>query len=92
MTFNAPFTLNRDVGELPAGSYAVETDEEEILVSDRTAYRRTAIHLYVATPTSTRTIVVEPADLDSALKRDGEKASASPGSESSGTPAADGRE
>lgn len=30
VTFHAPFTLNKDAGELPAGVYEVEVDEEEI--------------------------------------------------------------
>jgi hypothetical protein len=30
VTFHYPFTLNGDVGELPPGSYEIETDEEEM--------------------------------------------------------------
>jgi hypothetical protein len=70
VTFQRPFTLNRDVGELPPGSYDIEIDEEEIQATDRTAYRRTAIYLLVQSSGSTRTIVVTPADLESALERD----------------------
>ena len=70
VVFQHPFTLNRDVGELPPGSYDVEIDEEEIQATDRTAYRRVAIYLYVQDSASTRTIVVKPADLESALERD----------------------
>jgi hypothetical protein len=68
--FEHPFILNRELGELPAGTYAVEIDEEEIQATDRTAYRRVAIYLYVENAASTRTITVTPADLESALKRD----------------------
>lgn len=68
--FQYPFTLNRDVGELPPGTYAIEIDEEEIQATDRTAYRRIAIYFYVENSASTRTIVVSPADLESALERD----------------------
>jgi hypothetical protein len=70
VTFQRPFTLNRDVGELPPGTYDIEIDEEEIRAIDRTAYRRVAIYLYVENAASTRTIAVIPADLESALKRD----------------------
>ena len=68
--FQRPFTLNRDVGELPPGNYDIEIDEEEIPAIDRTAYHRVAIYFYVQTSASTRTIVVSPADLESALERD----------------------
>jgi len=70
VSFEHSFTLNRDVGELPAGTYAIEIDEEEIQATDRTAYRRVAIYFYVQNSASTRTITVIPADLESALKRD----------------------
>lgn len=70
VSFHCPFTLNRDVGELPPGSYDIEIDEEEIQLTDRTAYRRVAIYFYVQSSASTRTIVVNPTDLESALARD----------------------
>jgi hypothetical protein len=70
VTFQRPFTLNRHVGELPPGTYDVEIDEEEILATDWTAYRRVAIYFYVESSASTRTLSVTPADLDCALKRD----------------------
>jgi hypothetical protein len=76
VTFLRPFILNRDVGGLPAGTYEIETDEEEIITSDRTAYRRTAICFYVESAGSTRTLAIDPADLDSALRRDAEAGSA----------------
>ena len=70
VSFQRPFTLKRDVGELPAGSYDIEIDEDEIQVTDRTAYRRVAIYFYAQNSASTRTIVVSPTDLESALERD----------------------
>ena len=70
VSFQHPFTLNRDVGELPPGSYDIEIDEEEIQLLDRTVYRRVAIYFYVQNSASTRTIVVSPTDLQSALERD----------------------
>lgn len=73
VTFHDSFILNRDVEELPAGSYEIETDEEEIPTTDRSAFRRTAVYFYVEKQGSTRTLVIDPADLDSALSRDAEK-------------------
>ena len=73
VTFRGSFILNRSVGELPAGSYNIEIDEEEILTSGRTGYRRTAIYFFVEKDRSTRMISVEPADFESALSRDAEK-------------------
>lgn len=70
VTFQRPFTLNRDVGELPSGSYDIEIDEEEIQAADRTAYREATIYLYVKNAASTRMIVLRPAELESALKRE----------------------
>lgn len=75
VTFHSPFLLNKDVGELPAGSYDIEIDEEEIPARDRNAFRRTAIHFYVSKQGSTRAVVIHPSDLDSALIRDAENQS-----------------
>jgi len=72
VTFLHPFILNRDVEELPAGNYGIETDEVEILASDRSAFRRTAVYFYVKSGGSTRTLVIDPTDLESALRRDAE--------------------
>lgn len=78
VTFESSFILNRDVGELPAGSYDIEIDEEEIPTRERSAYRRTAIYFYVERPGSTRTVVIQPSELDSALRRDALKRDAIP--------------
>lgn len=72
VTFQGSFILNRDVGALPAGSYDIEIDEEEISAVDRTAYRRTAVYFFVESQRSTRTLVITPADLDAAIRRDAE--------------------
>lgn len=72
VTFHSSFILNRDVGELPAGSYDIEIDEEEIPTHDRSAFRRTAIYFYVEQGGSTRTLVIHPSELDAALRRDAE--------------------
>ena len=70
VTFQKPFIVNRNVGELSAGSYDIEIDEEEICATDRLSYRRTAIYLFVQEGASTRTIAATPKELDSALERD----------------------
>ena len=71
VVFRHPFTLNTTVGELPAGNYEIEVDEEEIGSSvDRTVHRRVAVYFYVTDGPSTRTIVIEPRALDEALERD----------------------
>jgi len=72
VAFQKPFTLNRIVGELPAGSYDIEIDEDEIRAADRVGYRRTAIYLYVEDGASTRTVAASPKELDSAFERDNE--------------------
>ena len=70
VTFRSAFTLNQHVGELPAGSYDVEVDEEEILGAERTGHRRVATLLMVRSPGTTRTLTIDPAQLDEALSRD----------------------
>lgn len=85
VTFHDRFILNRDVGELPAGSYDIEVDEEEILTMDRTGYRRVAAYFYVQAAGSMRTLIIDPVDLESALERD-RTTSGQPGA--TGTPKA----
>jgi hypothetical protein len=77
VTFRAPFTLNKDIGELPAGTYDIEVDEEEMRFTEHTAYRRAAIYFCVEGQGSTRTLVIPPSDLDAAVKRDAEERAAS---------------
>ena len=69
-TFQGSFILNKEVGELPAGTYDVEIDEEEILATDWRGYRRVAIYFYVESQSATRTLVIDSFDLESALERD----------------------
>ena len=72
VTFRAAFTLNESVGELPAGTYETEVDEEEICGIERTVYRRIATLLTVRSGGRTRTITLDPNDLEAALLRDAE--------------------
>ena len=86
VTFRHSFTLNRNVGELPAGTYNIETDEEEmILTSGRTPYRQTAVYFFVEKEGSTGMLSIEPADFHSALNRDEETRAASALVEGNGT-------
>lgn len=69
--FQHPFTLGPAIGELPAGEYDVEIDEEEIgRYADRAAFRRVAAYLFVKSGASVRMVVIDPKALDEALKRD----------------------
>lgn len=70
VTFGAPFTVNGDVGELPAGTYDIEVDEEPIGGVESTAYRRVATLLLVRGVGSTRSVQVDPKDLEAALQAD----------------------
>jgi len=69
-TFHAPFTLNEVTGELPAGTYDIEVDEEEIQGVERTVYRRVTTLLFAQSRGTTRTITVDPKHLDAALQKD----------------------
>ena len=78
VTFGRPFVLNGLDGVQPAGTYAVETDEELISSLSFTAYRRTATWLRLpgrreaAEPPAgfSEVVAIDPAELDSALARD----------------------
>ena len=76
VTFAYPFTLSKTVGELPAGDYEIEVDEEEIgPAADRMAYRRVATYFYVSVGASTRMHVIDSAALAAALTEDAENSS-----------------
>lgn len=70
VTFRAPFQLAGFERPEPAGTYDLEVDEEIIEGNDRTVYRRTATLLILRSGSTTRTITVNPADLEAALARD----------------------
>ena len=75
VTFRRPFSLKGVAGPLPAGTYAVETDEELIEQLSFTAYQRVATSIRVPTGTSGgsyQVFRVDPADLQEAEKLDGE--------------------
>ena len=74
VTFRKPFVLGGFDEVLPAGTYSVETDEELLEGISFPAYRRilTVIHLHAKSdnPGLTRTLTIDPNELDAALKRD----------------------
>jgi hypothetical protein len=74
VTFTRPFMLSGLEGSQPAGTYVVETDEEQLPVSLHTAYRRTATWIVLpagaARTGTTQVVSVDPDELDSALAKD----------------------
>lgn len=77
VTFRRPFVLNGFDEVLPAGAYNVETDEEFLEGISFPAYRRilTVIDLHAKPghPGLTRTLTIDPNELDAVLKRDQER-------------------
>jgi hypothetical protein len=70
VTSAAPFVLNNNIGELPAGTYDVEVDEQPIVVAGRTAHRRVATLLIIRSTGTSRTLQINPDHLAAALERD----------------------
>jgi len=74
VTFRKPFVLGGFDEVLPAGAYSVETDEELLEGVSFPAYRRklTVIRLRAKSnnPGLTRSLTIDPNELDAALKRD----------------------
>jgi hypothetical protein len=81
-SFRAPFTLSTLDGGLPAGSYRLVIDEEEIPGLSFVAFRRTATMLHTpalsATGGRNQVFVVDPIELSAAHDADrrGEPAAA----------------
>ena len=82
VTFAKPFTLGDFDEVLPPGTYDVETDEELLEGLSFHAYRRilTLIHLPAKSghPGLSRTLTIDPNELDAALKRDAASGTTSP--------------
>ena len=73
VTFRFPFSLSSIDGVQPAGTYLVETDEEELEMLSQTGFRRisTAIILPLAAGGSSyQRVDLDPAELGSAIQRD----------------------
>ncbi|TPL65102.1 hypothetical protein [Mesorhizobium sp. B2-3-15] len=77
--FTAPFMLGGLEGQLPAGDYDIDRDEELIEGMSRLAWRRVAtfIHLpakAVNNPLTSQLVAIDHLDLETALVRDRENA------------------
>lgn len=74
VTFNKSFVLGGFDEVLPAGTYSVEMDEELLEGISFPVYRRilTLIHLHArsGSPGLTRTLPIDPKELEAALERD----------------------
>lgn len=70
VTFRSAFQLKGLDQPEPAGTYEVEVDEEIIEGNERTIYRRIATLLILRSGSTTRTVTVNPGDLESALAMD----------------------
>lgn len=73
VTFARPFFVRTLDRELPAGSYAIETEEEALEGVSVLAYRRVEIRLFIprlAGKSGAEMWVLSPDDLDAALTRD----------------------
>lgn len=70
VTFTHPVRFKGIDETFPAGTYALETDEEETEIGTRIVYRRVRTLLLVKTPGQVRTVNVQPQELDLALRRD----------------------
>lgn len=70
VTFNGPFGLAEIDGQLPAGTYDIDTDEEVIEGNERTVYVRTATLIHVRGLGTTRTVTIDPSGLAAALRND----------------------
>jgi hypothetical protein len=73
LTFDQPFTLSGVDQQQPAGTYAVDTDEELLEGLSFVAYRRVATVIYVPLPHSPlgslQAVSVDPQELDAVPRR-----------------------
>jgi hypothetical protein len=74
VTFLHPFFLKGVDGVQPPGTYAVETDEEQILGLSFPAYRRIATTIVLpgryGGAAVRQVVTIDPADLEAALQRE----------------------
>ena len=68
--FNQPFALSGGDGPLPAGSYEVVTDEEQLEVMSAIAWRRVASTMLVSAGGVTQSIPLQSGELDALLWAD----------------------
>ena len=71
VTFKMPFTL-RGVGQVPAGTYTVETDEDLLLDVSFPAYRRSATIIFLPSSDGRQIqmLTIDPLELAAAQKLD----------------------
>src|SRR5260370_489415 len=77
VTFMHPFSLSGAIEAHPAGTYTVETDEEQLQPSSLPAYRRITTLLRLERNTGavlTQIVETNPAELAGALARDAQPA------------------
>ncbi|MCW5714658.1 MAG: hypothetical protein KIT43_09125 [Bauldia sp.] len=67
VVFNRPFALTGIEGQLPAGTYEINTDEESIDSVSFLAFRRIATLLAVRRNGETQWNSIDPTELDAAL-------------------------
>lgn len=70
VTFRAPFRVSPMDRDLPAGTYAVDTEEEIVEGNERTVYIRVATLLHVPSANTREIWTIDPASLQAALSRD----------------------
>lgn len=88
VTFDHPFQLSNADGVLPAGTYRVVTEEEQILSLSFIAYRRVATMLHtpaISAPQGrSARLDIDPLELEAALMRDRQQSAVSGDLPSSG--------
>lgn len=71
VVFNRPFALSGFERVEPAGSYLVETEEEQLDSISQSAWRRMATVIHITHAETTEYIKIDALELDKALVRDG---------------------
>ncbi len=70
VVFSRPFVLPGFERVAPAGSYLVETEEEQLDTISQSAWRRLATIMHITYGGATEYVKIDPMDLDKALERD----------------------
>lgn len=70
VVFSRPFVLPGFERVAPAGSYLVETEEEQLDSNTQSAWRRMATIMHIVHGGATEYVKIDPMDLDKALARD----------------------
>ncbi len=70
VTFRRPFRLANMAEALPAGRYAIETEQETLCQVSLLPYRRIATRIRLVRHGSSRLLAIDPDDLQAALAAD----------------------